>query len=155
MTMRQYEIVNMSDACTVEADDPTIAAVAVLLIGEGSWGLESEDDETVLNLIFLGGEEALKGFLVEKGIEDLGEYVDANRDAIADVLDSAMYGKYVDRRAYNKGLELLGDDEAKKQEWREHWETERRSSMTQICKIAWSYAKRLREGKPEDAVETA
>jgi len=141
--MKQYEIINPSDACTVEAEDSTVAAVAILLLSEGAYGCRDEEGNDFLPPLVFGGEEAVNGWLESVGIGDLGEYVNEKREAIAAVLDSAMYGKFVDRRAYKKGLELI-DDEAKRKEWRDAWEDDRRTSMTKICQAAWSYARALR-----------
>lgn len=146
--MKQYDVINISDPCTVESDDPIAAAVGVLMISEGGFGLTSEDGETILPILMLGGVEE---WLKAKEIEDLGDYIRANRIAIADALDSCMYGDFNDRAAYNKGLELVAGDEAKTKEWKDHWEEKRRTSMSKICQAAWAYAKQLRELKVEDA----
>ena len=144
MKMKQYEIINMSDACTIEAESPEVAAVAVIILSNGSFGLNDEEGETVLPLLAFGGNEALDSWLEERGIESLGAYIDENREVIATALDSVMYGKFIDRLAYNKGIELLEGDSAKLQEWKDHWEDARRTSMSQICKTAWHWARDLR-----------
>ena len=38
-----YEIINPSDPYTLKADDFKIAAAACLILGDGQYGLESED----------------------------------------------------------------------------------------------------------------
>jgi len=93
-------------------------------------------------------------WMAEVGITDINEYIESNLEAIASVLESTLYGDFTDRDTYNKGLSLI-DDEAKKTEWRDHWEDERRSSLTKICKAAWSYAKALREKAATKAEEAS
>jgi hypothetical protein len=148
--MKQYEIINMSDACTIEAKTDRIAGVAVIILSQGQYALNNEEGEQVLPLMLFGGEAALQGWMNEVGIEvELDEYVEANLEEIADALDSVMYGSFADRAAYNKGIELLDGDEAKIKEWKDHWENERRTSMTEICRVAWGYAKALRDKASE------
>lgn len=43
MEMHQFKIINMSDACTIEAPKESIAIAATLLLGEGAYGLEDQD----------------------------------------------------------------------------------------------------------------
>jgi len=143
----QYEVVNPSDACTVEAECPVVAAVAVLMLGEGAYGLRDAQGEVVMPPLRFGGSPALTRWLADVGIASLGDYIEAKRETIAAVLDSAMYGGFADRAAYRKGFKFI-DSEANRREWRQvwrrRWEDERRTSTTTICKAAWSLCEELR-----------
>jgi len=147
--MKQYEIINMSDACTVEAEDPLVASVAIIMLSEGTYGLHDEGGETVLNILAFGGETAFEGWMAGVGITDINEYIESNLDAICKVLESTLYGSFTDRETYSKALSLI-DGEAERTQWRDYWESSKRSSMTMICKTAWAYAKALRE-RPKKA----
>lgn len=59
----KFEIVNPSDPYTMQADDLRIAALACILLGEGKYGLRSEDGSTAMPLFILGGHDA---WFVEK-----------------------------------------------------------------------------------------
>lgn len=82
-----YEISNPSDAITIEHDDELVAAVAVLCIGEGRYGLVRPDGTQAMPIFLLGGAEA---WLATKGIE-LELYFTTRVDDIATALESVRY----------------------------------------------------------------
>jgi len=136
-----YEIVNPSDNYTIKG--PVLpCAVGVLLLGDGNYVLVDHLGET-----------ALPPFLTEDGINDwlrehagtsttdaLGEYMDANRIAIADALDTVLIGG---RKEYEARLTAVPDGE--REAFREQWHDEHRTSMNDIGKRARAIAARLRE----------
>lgn len=141
-----YEIINPSDAYTMESDDFKVAAVANLLIGEGQYGLQPIDgDGPAMPLLFLGGAEEW----IEKNVcppKELGAFIDKNRLEIAKVLDSIIIGNERDRKLYFAGLEMAGTPE-KKKAWRDKWHDEKRSSLNDIGSFAWRKAEQLRKNK--------
>jgi len=64
-----------------------------------------------------------------------------------------LIGDAAHRKAFEKGLELI-DDPVKREQWREHWLDERRTSMNNIGGRAWGLAKRLRDPAPEQPEKT-
>jgi len=141
---KQYEIMNPSDPYTVLAKDDVTAAVAILFLGRGKLSLTDEEGDEVLPLFLLAGEGYLEEWLEGVGVEDLGKFLEENALEVADVLDSAMIGDFSTRASYQKGLELI-DNEEKREEWREHWLDKRRTSVNDIGTAAWTAAASLRE----------
>ena len=58
--MPYYEIVNPSDACTIEAPDDNTAAIAVILLGEGKYGCEKENGESINTLLMFSFKEQIE-----------------------------------------------------------------------------------------------
>lgn len=94
-----YEIINPSDAMTIEAEDDRVAVAAGILLGEGKIGLTSEDGREVLPLMFLAPESYIDDFLGKLYPEKLGEFIGAHREAVAKCLESIVYGHLSDRKA--------------------------------------------------------
>jgi hypothetical protein len=141
-----YEIINPSDAYTMEADDFKIAAVANLIIGEGQYGLEPVGGEGPgMPVLFLGGAEEW----LDKNVcpvNEFGAFINAHREEIARALDSVIIGRPNERKLYFAGLEMAGTPE-KKKAWRDKWHDEKRSSLNDIGSFAWRKAEALRKKK--------
>lgn len=135
-----YEIINPSDEVHIEAADQMVACVAILFLGEGKYGLQNEHGESILPLFFFGGHE---GWLAQRGVPDLPEYLVTNVDAIADVLDTATLGSARDYAFYKSAVEAI-DDPVKREAFREQWDDKKRSSSNNICAAARSLARALR-----------
>jgi len=157
--VKQYEIINPSNPCTIEANDDIVAGVAMMAVGSGQLGLADEAGNCIIPLLMFGG---FIRWLVDVGIAKpehdeaeagaaLKAYVLDHKLAIADVLDTCMYGSFADRKAYNRGLDMILGTVAKTK-WRDDWATDRRSSVNDICAACWATAKTLREGMSDDAV---
>lgn len=136
-----YELSNPSDAVHVEAEDTTVACVAVLLLGQGRYGLRDEHGETVLPLLFLGG---LHQWLAARKITDLDTFLKANASAMADVLDTATLGSAKDFKFFKSAMAAI-DDPVKRAAFREEWDDKKRSSTNNICAAAHRLAQRFRE----------
>jgi hypothetical protein len=82
----KYEIINPSDECYLEAPDDKTAIAAGLILGEGRYGLKSEDrTTTVLPVLFFGG---AKEFLKEAfgGEDEYGHFIATNYGPIGKAL---------------------------------------------------------------------
>lgn len=141
--MTIYEIINPSDAYTLAAEERAVACAAVLILGAGAYGLDSPDGSPASGcpIFILGG--GVEWFAREFGTQ-LGAFINARRTDIASALDTVLIGGRSSRSTYEKGLSLI-EDEGRRQEWREHWHDERRTSINDIGARAWATAKRLRE----------
>ncbi len=143
-TVLTWEIINPSDHYTIEAEDFEAAAIATLLLGEGSYGLRPEhDDGDELPVFLFGGFEE---WWAERypGGEEFGDRIEARRVDIADVLDSVTIGSRKEwEQAKAHGVP------------REEYHDVRRSSLNDIGARAWRMAERLRtptdsENEPDD-----
>jgi hypothetical protein len=140
-----YEIVNPSDAYTMEASDLAVAAVACLYLGSGQYGLTAlspSDAPGMPVFVFHKAEDVERWFATVCGCTMAAAF--ARRAAVADALDSVLAGSLRDRQTNADALALI-DDEAKRQEWRDKWLDRRRSSLNNIGGRAMHYAKHLRE----------
>lgn len=139
--MKLYEIINPSDAYTMEAEEFRLTAAAVLLLGEGHWGLKGITDETEEVPVFLfGGHEP---WLEAQGLSPIGDFVEEHAAEIAKVLDSVLIGDADERRAFQRAMDAVKDPEDRAAAWAE-WHDEKRSSLNDIGSHAKSLASALR-----------
>ena len=96
-----YEILNPSDAVTIEAEDSLLASVVVIILGEGAYGLYDEDDRAVVPIFRFSDPEKLIRWLSDNGItaEKMDEFYAKNGEEMATILESVVYGKISDRKA--------------------------------------------------------
>lgn len=146
----QFKLINPSDPITVVADDPFIAALAVLVLGDGHYGLCDEHDNDVLPLLFLGG---LDEWLERQGYTpaQLHELFAGHHAKIADVLDSAMVGEFRDRELYEEKLASLRSDPDALLAWKTRYNEERTSSLNDIVGRAHQLAAALRKRQEKTA----
>ena len=130
-----YNIINPSDACTLESEDFSIAAAAVVLLGEGMYALESTEDHDLRTPIMDGWEE----WFGSRGISDISEYVTENKLEVAKVLGSVVIGDVDARKLYK--LQIKASDNPK--QFRDDWVDKRCTSMNNICCKAQQYAAQL------------
>lgn len=145
-----YEIVNPSDQMTIEADDPIVAGVAALYLGEGKIGLTAEDGTEAFPIMIFGGDEVLDQWLISVGIgkvDDLRAWALERRDEIAACLESVVYGSFSDR----KGIlaTLKGKEHHEILTAMAAWNDEKRSSLNDFSRAAFMLAKRVREMEVE------
>ena len=140
-----FEIVNPSDAYTMESDDKAVACAASLLLCS-KFGLRLIAPVGTVNehfsmppFIFGGWRE----WFLEQFRVDIEQFIEANLARIADALDSVLIGDAKDRTDFYRALELI-DDPAKKQKWREEYLDRRRSSMNNIGGSAMRWAAGIR-----------
>jgi hypothetical protein len=136
-----YEIVNPSDAYTLETGNYVAACIATLALGNGKYGLTAiggTEDEGMPIFFFSDPDK----WLTEKFGKDFnGLLSEIPPNELADVFDSVIIGDANTRKDYLEALALI-DDETKKAMWRESWHDRRRSSMNDIG----GRARRLAEG---------
>lgn len=141
------ELVNPSDAVTFVGDDPKIAGVAILLLGNGMYALTSPDGSQFVPLMMFGQHEE---WIAEQGIGDLDTFITANSGAIADFLDTCAYGSIEEREAFDRAIALMTPENAEKH--REWWNDRNRSSMNNIGAGARKLASALRAKAREHGV---
>lgn len=134
------EIKNPSDAVTIETDDIVAAGIAIMVVGDGWYGLENEDGEQVVPITALGCAES---WLKENGVSDIEAYIKANRLKMAAILESALYGGAGDRALFNAAIEKMSKEDAHL--YREQWNDKKRSSLNDIGAACLHYAKAFRE----------
>lgn len=145
MSQITFEIINPSDKYTIQAPDMEIAAVACVSLGQGKAAFDEIDGEREVPLFLFGGYD--KWFTEQFGrdmAETFDRVLDERRDELADCLDSCLIGDAAHRASFNKGMALIESPE-KREEWRQHWLDERRTSMNNIGSVAWETAANLRK----------
>lgn len=96
----KYEIVNPSDYYTIEHTDFLALAAACVLLGNGQYGLAPIDHDGERVPIFLfGGFE--KWWSAHSPDADLGAYLDANKPAIAEAMESVSLPPGSERSSMN------------------------------------------------------
>lgn len=134
--MKLYELANPSDQYTFYAPSIEVAGVAVSLLST-AFGAEPVDGKGESTPILFGWEE----WFEQKGINSV--WIECNRLAIADALDSFLIGSANMRADVESMLEMLPDD--KKKEWQEQRQDRHRSSISQIGEAAYAKAAALRK----------
>lgn len=137
--MKPVVLQNPSDAVTFVMDDPIVAGVAVLLLGNGAYGLETEDGSSVVPVMLFGG---IDRWCKEKGI-NLDAFIPQNYVPMAEFLDSVCYGSVRDRQECDEACLRMSPDEAAK--YRAARNDRRRSSMNNIGKAALQLASQMRK----------
>jgi len=150
-----YEIINMSDAYTIEANDLELAFVACILLGRGQYAFEplSDDGVKVPFFMFGGIDEFCQKHFSKSSGAILDGVMETRSNELADCLDSCLIGGKDNRQTYFDGLALI-DDPAKREIWRKKWHDERRSSLNDIGGRAYEMANKLR-AKAENPIVTA
>jgi|GEM_PF-980161 len=150
-----YEIINMSDAYTIEAKDLELAFVACLLLGNGQYAFQPIGDDGVRVPIFMFG--GVDEFCQKHFSKSAGAIMDGVMELrskeLADCLDSCLIGGKSNRQTYLDGLALI-DDPVKREIWRNKWHEERRSSLNDIGGRAYEMAAKFRE-KADSPIITA
>jgi hypothetical protein len=134
------ELVNPSDKITFVGDDPKVAGVAILLLGNGWYGLTGENGERFIPLMIFGSHEP---WLKEQGIADINRWIMDNALALAEFLETVAYGSVRDRRGFDEAVKRMTPEKAA--EHRAWWNDRCRSSMTDIGGGALKLAAQLRK----------
>jgi hypothetical protein len=150
-----YEIINPSDAYTIEAPDLEIATVACVALGNGQYAftpITNDPDERKLEVpLFLFGDH--DEFCKQHFDTDLDGVVsrvlDTRRTELADCLDSALIGSAADRREFD--MMTAGDTPEQRTAKRDARHEQRRSSLNDIGGRAYAIATNLRIPAPTPA----
>lgn len=98
----KYEIINPSDYCTIDAPSETLAGAAVLLLGEGKYGVATIDGDgtRILPLFPFGGHET---WLREHAIDPDGfsAWIGEHLVELADALDTVALRPGAERSSLN------------------------------------------------------
>lgn len=144
-----YEIVNPSDAVTIEAQDSVLASIAIIVLGNGQYGLYDEDGRTVLGIFALSSPEKLIEWLRDNGVEDtkMDEFYAKNGEEIAAILESVVYGDIKDRKSITALTESM--TKADRLKAIAKYNDSKRSSMNDIGSAAFELAKGFRKKAQE------
>lgn len=135
-----YELVNPSDAITIEADDELAACIGIVIFGEGYLTLKNDRGESLMPVFAFGPD--FDKWLESKGVKDSSLYFDANAGKIAGILESAVYGNIPDRRAFDSMTQRMSPEAAV--HYREGWNNKRRTSLRNIVARMAEFAAKLR-----------
>jgi len=139
--MSLWEIINPSDPVTIRAESLETVAVAAMALGHGMYAVEEIDGEgRKVPFFMMGGHEEWCQEQFGKSTEQV--VADVDRQALADVLDSAVCGSVSNRLGYDKVASKLSGQELL--DWREEYHDREVSSLNNICKAAWALADHLR-----------
>jgi hypothetical protein len=144
-----FDLINPSDACLMISDDFEAAAVAICLLGEGKYSLEQLDANPLATplevpmFLFGGHEEWFKKTFGHDFETSAKIYRDDKLKALTDALDSVVYGKLGDLKAYDDAMELITQVEGRN-EFKRRWNDRKRGSMNNIGKRAHALAQALR-----------
>lgn len=143
-----FKIVNPSDPYTIESSSLDVAAVAVILLGNGHFSLSSLDGgESVPFFAFGGTDEWCQKNFKESLIELCNRVMDTKLSEIADSLDSVLYGDEEDRVQFL--AESKDMDRATFEAARLIRQDEKRSSINDIGERAYRMAAQLRKSIQE------
>jgi len=135
-----WEISNPSDAYTIRGEF-LVAAVAVLCLGEGKYGLHPEKEgDRELPVFLLGGAD---WWIKENLGGDFAGYIEAHAMAIAEALESVTIGDFEDRARLERLLACISSP-TERAAAQDAWHDQRRSSMNDIGKRAKQMAAHLR-----------
>lgn len=140
-----YEIINPSDACTIEAEDSFLASVVVIILGSGAYGLYDEDERMVLPIFRFEDEAKLLEWLRDNDVDpmEMDEFYAKHGDEMASIAESVIYGKMSDRKALVSMIEKMSSSD--RLAAIDKWNDSKRSSMADIGSDARNLAKLFRK----------
>ena len=136
--MKTYEFVTPSDPITFKTDDDKIAFMCGLILGGGKAGVNRQDDDgdeiniPTLLIFHNDPQSVINDYL---GM-DSKEFVEQNRNKIADCFRSFAYGNFSDRKQFDDAVESITDP-VKLQEFKKKHEDRNRSSLSEWVNYAW------------------
>lgn len=153
-----FNVVNPHDPYTMEAPDFMSAAVAICLVGEGSYGLaqidaiEGEQPKIVPVFRFTDPEP----WFIEHFNKNFGDTLTLASSAehmpnLIKALDSVVYGHQEDRADFLRQLEA--QPPAERENFRIEWHEKRRSTFVQLAEHAWGMALYFRNRLANGQVE--
>ena len=143
-----FELVNPSDAVTFECEDVRVACVAVLVLGEGKYGLTDTKGDSVLPLFMFGGMDPVNAWFKEQhDIDDVMEWMNAHLEEMATFLDSMVYGSVKERQLFLDAVSKMNAEDAA--DFKEKWFDQKRSSMNNIGRACAAYAAGCRKKAEE------
>lgn len=138
-----FEIINPSDAYTI-VGEYKVATVAVAIVST-AYGIHDRKEELSAGPFFFGGFEE---WCKENSIPDIKAFIEDNKEAIVEALESVMIGSFGERNMAEKTLAMLAPE--KREEWLAMNHDSKRSSINNIGQIAWDIAKSLRKSMAKE-----
>lgn len=146
-----YSIVNPSDPYTIESSSLDVAVMAVILLGQGNYGLTSLDGgQDVPMFTFGGGDEWCRIHFKEDIMGLSNRVMDENLSEVADSLDSVLYGDKKDRIEFIESTKDMDRNNFLAE--RIMRQDSRRSSMNDIGERAYRMAAKLRKSITDGAM---
>ena len=143
--MHTYNFITPSDPITFKTDDDKVAMAACLIIGQGQAGALRLDEVSGIEIkipsLTIFDKDASKTIENYLGI-DLGKYLEQNEPKIAECLASFAYTTMEDRAKFDKEFSKITDPK-KKNEFLIKHDKKKRTSVSQWCNTAWSYARAI------------
>jgi hypothetical protein len=138
-----YEIVNPSDAYTVECPDLQIAMVVCILLGRGQYALRPlEENAVAVPMFMFGGLEKFCEKNFKKPDAEVVQHCMKQRaDEVAAALDSVLIGSPADRAAFYAQAPTTA---AEFEQERATYHDKKRSSLNDIGGRAYQMAANLR-----------
>lgn len=145
--MKIYNFITFSDDITFKADDDKIAFVCAVTLGNGKAACErlSEADEkpnmvNIPSMLMFESEPVAK--MTEFVGGDFKDFVDNNREKIAECFKSFAYSTINDRCLYDEACAAITDPE-KLATYKELHADKQRTSMSQWVTYAWKLGDRM------------
>ncbi len=136
-----YEIINPSDAYTLKSDEPVLAAVACMLLGQGAYALADEQGVQVCPVFIFGGDP--DAWLRKTHKVSIDELMAERALEVAAVLESVMIGGFGARAEAEAAIARMSPVDAAAFKAQRH--DLRRSSMNDIGGRAFSLARAFRD----------
>lgn len=141
MKMSIYEFITPSDPITFKADDDKIAFTCALLLGNGKAGCENKTTGESLPTMLMFAKDPDKNIQDFIG-GDFREFLEANKQKIAECFKSFAYGSISDRQTFDDACDAITDPE-KLKEFKSKHEDKNRSSLSQWVKAAWEHGEKI------------
>lgn len=139
-----YEIINPSDKCFFKADDLKIAGLVTVILGNGQYGAEPEEEGAPNVPLFLFG--GFDEWWAQNGDGESEGAVDRNAPEIIAALRTVCYGDLRERALFDEACAAI-DDPQKKADFIESWNDKHRSSMNNIMGRAHAIAEKLEQSR--------
>ena len=105
-----YELVNPSDAVTIEAPSDFVAGLVGVLLGEGKYGVRREDGESACPLFIFNAEAKFAQWLGEHGHAHLADALETHLPDVIAGLRSVVYGTLRARGGIVAAVQASGGD---------------------------------------------
>ncbi len=139
--MNIYEFITPSDPITFKADDDKVAYICAVLLGNGKAGCNNLTTGESLRTMLMFSQKPDKDIQDFIG-EDVNEFIETNKPKIAACFNSFAYGSFSERQTYDNACEAITDPD-KLKEFKEKYENDNRSSMSQWVKAAWRHGEHM------------
>jgi hypothetical protein len=137
-----YQIINPSDTYTMRTDDPKLAVLAGIILGNGTYGVSDEAGNEILPIFLLDPRGLIAWCEAQYGCAPGALYANADKRALAACLNSVAICSLTDRGLWDMAVHAMTDPAAR-QAWLEAWHDHQRSSINNIGARAWASARSI------------